>query len=107
MRWSASATLRFQATALRYDSHGDKQTPHQTIPVQALAQLDLRRDHAAWRDIMTPYRIAILWRGTHAGRRAATPRNNRYHRIFEELAALGIGAEPAVYADDIAGDVRT
>ena len=35
-------------------------------------------------------RIAVLWRGDREARRAATPQNNRYHRIFEELAALGI-----------------
>jgi len=52
------------------------------------------------------YRIAVLWRGDHEARRAATPQNNRYHRVFEELAALGIDAEPAVYADDIAEEVR-
>ncbi len=34
------------------------------------------------------------------------PQNNRFHRVFEELAALGIHAEPAVYADDIADEVR-
>ncbi len=50
--------------------------------------------------------IAILWRGDHEARRAATPRNNRFHRIFEELAALGIGAEPAVYVDDLVDEVR-
>jgi hypothetical protein len=54
----------------------------------------------------TEYRIAVLWRGDREGRRAATPQNNRYHRVFEELAALGIYAEPAVYADDVAGEVR-
>jgi hypothetical protein len=52
------------------------------------------------------YRIAILWRGDREARRAATPQNNRYHRVFEELAALGIHVEPAVYADDIADEVR-
>jgi hypothetical protein len=52
------------------------------------------------------YRIAVLWRGDCEGRRAATPQNNRYHRVFEELAALGIHADPAVYSDDIAGEVR-
>ena len=52
------------------------------------------------------YRIAILWRGDREGRRAATPKNNRFHRVFEELAALGIDAEPAVYDDDFAGEVR-
>jgi len=53
-----------------------------------------------------PYRIAIVWRGDGAARRAATPQNNRYHRIFEELAALGIQAEPAVFDEDFAGEVR-
>src|SRR5437763_11161115 len=51
------------------------------------------------------YRIGVLWRGDREARRAATPQNNRYHRVFEELAALGIHAEPAVYADDIADEV--
>jgi hypothetical protein len=52
------------------------------------------------------HRIAVLWRGDREVRRAATPQNNRYHRVFEELAAVGIHAEPAVYADDIADEVR-
>jgi len=43
-----------------------------------------------------PYRIAVLWRGDCEARRTATPENNRYHCIFEELAALGIHTEPAV-----------
>ena len=33
----------------------------------------------------------------------ATPQNNRFHRIFEELAALGIDAEPAVYDEEFRG----
>jgi hypothetical protein len=53
-----------------------------------------------------PYRIAVLWRGDREARQAATPQNNRYHRIFEELASLGIHAEPAVYAEDMAEEVR-
>ena len=52
------------------------------------------------------HRIAVLWRGDREARRAATPQNNRYHRVFEELAAVGIYAEPAVYADEIADEVR-
>jgi hypothetical protein len=55
---------------------------------------------------MKRYKVAILWRGDRAARAAATPQNNRYHRIFEELDALGIDAEPAVYADDMVGEVR-
>jgi hypothetical protein len=52
------------------------------------------------------HRIAVLWRGDREGRRTATPHNNRYHCVFEELAALGIHAEPAVYADDMVEEVR-
>jgi hypothetical protein len=52
------------------------------------------------------YRVAILWRGDAETRRAATPYNNRYRRVFEELLALGIDAQPIVYADDIASEVR-
>src|SRR5438552_1497750 len=52
------------------------------------------------------HRIGVLWRGDREARRAATPQNNRYHRVFEELAALGIHAELAVYADDFADEVR-
>src|SRR6202030_940165 len=52
------------------------------------------------------YRIAVLWRGDRETRRAATSQNNRFHRVFEELAAIGIYAEPAVYADDIVEEVR-
>jgi hypothetical protein len=53
-----------------------------------------------------PAKIAILWRGGREARRTATPRNNRFHRVFEELAALGVHAEPAVYDDDIVDEVR-
>jgi len=55
---------------------------------------------------LRPYRIAILWRGDAEARRAATPQNNRFHRVFEELAALGIDAEPAVYDEEFADEVR-
>jgi hypothetical protein len=53
-----------------------------------------------------PFRIAVLWRGDREARQAATPQTNRYHRIFEELAALGIDAAPAVYDEDFAEEVR-
>jgi hypothetical protein len=47
-----------------------------------------------------------LRRGDAAVRRTASPANNRFYRIFEELAALGIEAAPAVYDEDFAGEVR-
>jgi hypothetical protein len=52
------------------------------------------------------HRIAILWRGDREARRTATPQNNRFHRVFEALAALGIHAEPTVYAEEFADEVR-
>src|SRR5882672_7036130 len=55
---------------------------------------------------LNSYRIAVVWRGDHEARRAAAPQNNRFHRVFEELAALGVHAEPAVYDDDIVEEVR-
>jgi hypothetical protein len=54
---------------------------------------------------MTP-RVAVVWRGDREARRAATPQNNRFHRVFEELAAIGIDAEPAVFDEEFAGEVR-
>jgi hypothetical protein len=51
-------------------------------------------------------RLAVLWRGDREERHAATAHNNRLNRVFEALAALGIHAEPAVYADDMAPIVR-
>lgn len=53
-----------------------------------------------------PYKVAILWRGDAEARRGATPQNNRFHRIFEELSALAIEAEPAVYDEAFAEEVR-
>jgi hypothetical protein len=51
-------------------------------------------------------RVAVVWRGDREARRTATPQNNRYHRVFEELAAIGIHAEPAVYDEVFADEVR-
>jgi hypothetical protein len=51
-------------------------------------------------------RVALLWRGDRQVRRNATPDNNRLNRVFEALSAVGIHAEPAVYADDMAQEVR-
>ena len=55
---------------------------------------------------MTSPKIAIVWRGDREARRNATPANNRFHRVFEELAAVGIHAEPAVYDEEFADEVR-
>src|SRR5689334_19279800 len=52
------------------------------------------------------HKVAILWRGDAQARRDATPQNNRFFRIFEELEAAGIRAEPAVYAEEFEDEVR-
>jgi hypothetical protein len=49
-------------------------------------------------------RIAIVWRGDRATRRTATTQNNRFHRIFEELEAVGLAAEPAVFDEEFADE---
>ena len=54
----------------------------------------------------TPHKVAIVWRGDAEARRAATPQNNRFYRVFEELSAVGIEAEPAVYDEAFADNVR-
>jgi len=51
-------------------------------------------------------RVAIVWRGDRTARTEATTANNRFVRIFEELAARGIAAEPAVYDESFAEEVR-
>jgi hypothetical protein len=55
---------------------------------------------------LRPYKIAILWRCGAEARRAATPQDNRFHRVFEELAVVVIHAEPAVYDEEFADEVR-
>jgi len=51
-------------------------------------------------------KIAVVWRGDRQARAAATPANNRFHRVFEALASAGIQAEPAVYAEEMEDEVR-
>src|ERR1700722_20840947 len=51
-------------------------------------------------------KVAVVWRGDCEPRRMATPQNNRFRRVFEELSAIGIHAEPAVYDEEFANEVR-
>jgi hypothetical protein len=51
-------------------------------------------------------KLALLWRRDAPKWQAATAENYRLHRGFEELAALGIQAEPALYADNGMEKVR-
>ena len=49
-------------------------------------------------------KVAVVWRGDGETRRTATPQNNRFHRVFEELSAVGIHATPAVYDEEFADE---
>ena len=53
-----------------------------------------------------PSRIAVVWRGDADARRNATPQNNRFFRVFEELAAIGVDAKPAVFDESFVDEVR-
>jgi len=61
-----------------------------------------------WRCAMTAAagRVAVLWRGDRDARRQATPENNRFHEIFAALKALNIEAQPAIYSEELADEVR-
>jgi hypothetical protein len=51
-------------------------------------------------------KLALLWPRDAPKWHAAMPRDYRLHRVFEAIAALGIEAEPALYADDVADQMR-
>lgn len=51
-------------------------------------------------------RVAILYPGDAAVRRAATPENNRHALVFQALTSLGLHAEPTVYHDSFCDEVR-
>jgi uncharacterized protein DUF6815 len=63
------------------------------------------RDQPSIRRSEAP-KVAVVWRGDRETRRAATPQNNRYHRVFEELGRVGVQAEPAVFDEAFADEVR-
>src|SRR3954447_19356126 len=50
--------------------------------------------------------IAILSRGDAVSRRDATPQNSRFVDVFKALAAVGVEAQPAIYDESFAEDVR-
>jgi hypothetical protein len=51
-------------------------------------------------------RLALVWRGDRETRRQATAGNNRWQQVFAALAAAGIDAEPSVYCEEAADEVR-
>ena len=58
------------------------------------------------RSTATPFKVALLWRGDRQARRDARPEESRLSAIFEAMARRGLQAEPAVYSEDMAGEVR-
>jgi hypothetical protein len=51
-------------------------------------------------------KVALVWRGDWEKRRTATPQNNRFHHVFEELSAIGILAAPAIYDEEFSDEIR-
>jgi hypothetical protein len=51
-------------------------------------------------------RIAILYPGDYEARKNATAENNRFADLFKAFAGKGMHAEPAIYRDDFADEVR-
>jgi hypothetical protein len=51
-------------------------------------------------------KVALLWRGDREARRTVTAQTTRLSRIFEALAAAGITAEPCVFSEEFADEVR-
>jgi Domain of unknown function (DUF6815) len=51
-------------------------------------------------------KVALVWRGDLETRRTAAPQNSRFHRMFEELSAIGICAAPVLYDEEFADEAR-
>lgn len=58
------------------------------------------------RPTATSFKVALLWRGNRQARLDARPEESRLKAIFAALARRGVEAEPAVYSEDMAGEVR-
>jgi hypothetical protein len=54
-----------------------------------------------------PSRVALLWRGNYATRVSARAETSRFNRVFDALARAGVAAEPAVFDEAFADQVRT
>src|SRR3954469_20956780 len=52
-------------------------------------------------------KVAIVWRGDRRARHTAGGADSRFRAIFAALAAEGLAPEPAIYAEDFTGEVRT
>ena len=53
-----------------------------------------------------PFKVALVWRGDRQARLEACPAESRFHAIFETLRRHGMEAEPSVYSEEMAEEVR-
>jgi hypothetical protein len=53
-----------------------------------------------------PFKVAVVWRGDAQARAEARGETSRLKAIFAALADQGIAAEPAVWSEDLTGEVR-
>jgi glutathione synthase/RimK-type ligase-like ATP-grasp enzyme len=53
-----------------------------------------------------PYKVAMVWRGDRQARGDASAETSRLKAIFAALAQHGIAAEPAVWSEELTGEVR-
>jgi len=52
------------------------------------------------------FKVAVVWRGDAEARRSADPATTRLSPIFAALSAAGFAAEPCVYDESFAAEVR-
>ena len=53
-----------------------------------------------------PMSVALLYPGDRAARDRSDPAESRFAAVFEAFAAAGVAAQPAIYNDDFADEVR-
>jgi hypothetical protein len=53
-----------------------------------------------------PFKVAVVWRGDAQSRAVARPETSRFKAVFAALERHGISAEPAVWAEGLADEVR-
>ena len=53
-----------------------------------------------------PFKVAVVWRGDARARAEARGETSRLTAIFAALASKGIAAEPAVWSEELTGEVR-
>ena len=51
-------------------------------------------------------RVAVVWRGDEAARRAGIASNERLRPVVDALVARGVTAVSTIYRDEIAAEVR-